>query len=36
MPLVRITMMLKRYQCLGLLLPLRGVRKKCSQRRKMG
>ena len=35
MPLVRITMMLKRYHCLGLLLPLRGVRRKCPQRRWM-
>ena len=36
LPLVRITMMVKRYQWLGLLLTLRGVRRKCSQRRKMG
>ena len=35
MPLVRIMMMLKRYHCLGLLLPLRGVRRKCPQRRWM-
>ena len=36
LPLVRITMIVKRYQWLGLLLTLRGVRRKCSQRRKMG
>ena len=36
MPLVRIMMMLKRYQCLGLPLPLRRARRKCSQRKKMG
>ena len=35
MPLVRIMMMLKRYQCLGLLLPLRWEKRKCSQWRKM-
>ena len=33
MLLVRIMMMLKRYHCLGLLLPLRGMRRKCPQRR---
>ena len=36
MPLVRVMMMLKRYQCLGLLLPLRWEKRKCPQRRKMG
>ena len=36
LPLVRITMMVERYQWLGLLMTLRGVRRKCSQRRKMG
>ena len=36
MPLVRIMMMVKRYQWLGLLMTLRGARRKCSQRRTMG
>jgi len=36
MSLLKITMMLKKYQCLELLLPLRGVRRKCPQRRRMG
>ena len=36
MSLLKITMMLKKYQCLELLLPLRGVRRKCSQRRMLG
>ena len=36
MSLLKIMMMLKKYQCLELLLPLRGARRKCPQRRTMG
>ena len=36
MSLLKITMMLKKYQCLELLLPLRGMRRKCPQRRRTG
>ena len=36
MSLLKITMMLKKYQCLELLLPFRGMRRKYPQRRRMG
>ena len=36
MSLLKIMMMLKKYQYLELLLPLRGARRKCPQRKTMG
>ena len=36
MSLLKIMMMLKKYQCQELPLPLRGARKKCPPRRTMG